>query len=126
MHFSMPHLPTEFEIPDEWLLEAGMVDFIPSDSAYRSTAGAILIPLTAIEPVPRFVTHPKDWRGFDRARLVRLLRGFVAGDEIEPVPLCRLPVLEFPSSPYRYRVVNGLHRFYGSIAAGFVHLPASI
>jgi hypothetical protein len=87
---------------------------------------AMLVPLTEIEPVPRFVTHAKDWRGFDRSRLVRLLKGFVAGDEIEPVPLCRLPVLEFPSSPYQYRVVNCLHRFCGSIAAGFVHLPASI
>lgn len=126
MRFFMPHFPTEFEIPDDWLSEAGMFGFTPSASAYRSTAAAILIPLTAIEPVPRSVTHPKDWRGFEHARLVRLLTGFVADDKIEPVPLHRLPVLEFPSSPYRYRILNGLHRFYGSIAAGFGHLPASI
>jgi hypothetical protein len=106
--------------------KAGVVGFIQSASAYRPTTEAILVPLTEIEPVPRFVTHPKDWRGFDRARLVCLLKGFVGGDQIEPVPLQRLPVLEFASSPYRYRVLNGLHRYYGSIAAGFVNLPATI
>jgi hypothetical protein len=67
MRFSMPHLPGEFEIPDEWLTEAGIVGFQPTDRAYRSTAGAVLVPLTEIEPVARFVTHPKDFRGFDRA-----------------------------------------------------------
>jgi hypothetical protein len=126
MRFSMPHFPCEFEIPDDWLSEAGMIDFNPRATAYRLDAEAALIPLTAIEPVPRFTSHSKDWRGFDRKRLVRLLRGFVAGDAIEWVPLFEMPQFEFAHSPYRYRVLDGPHRFYGSIAAGFSHLPAVI
>lgn len=126
MRFSMPHFPCEFEIPDAWLSEAGMISFKPMASSYLPDAEAALIPLTAIEPVPRFTTHSKDWRGFDRERLIRLLKGFVAGDAIEPVPLFEMPQFEFAHSPYRYRVLDGLHRFYGSIAAGFSHLPAAI
>jgi hypothetical protein len=126
MRFPMPHFPTEFEIPDEWLLEAWIIGFTPRASAYRSTARAVLVPLTQIEPAPRLVTHPKDWHGFERVRLICLLKGFVAGDEIEPVSLCRLPALELGPSPYRYRVAHGVHRYYGSIAAGYEQLPALI
>jgi hypothetical protein len=126
MRFPMPHYPCDFEIPDDWLLEAGMVGFTPTEGAFHSEAPALFVPLTTIEPIPRFISHPKDWRGFDRARMIRLFKGFVSRDEIEPVPLFELPVSEFAHSPYRYRVLNGLHRFYGSIAAGYPCLPAVI
>jgi hypothetical protein len=122
----MPHFPGEFEIPEEWLFEAGIVGFQPTGRAYRSTTTAVLVPLTAVEPVARYVTHPKDWRGFDRARLVRVLKGFVADDEIEAVPAVELPVHEIASSPYRYRVRDGFHRFHASIVAGFDCLPVDL
>jgi hypothetical protein len=51
------------------------------------------------------------------------LQGFVAGDEIEPVEAIELPGREFCDAPYRYRVCDGYHRFYASIAAGFAMLP---
>jgi hypothetical protein len=41
-------------------------------------------PLREIEPPYR--TLEKDWRGFDRGRLIRVLNGIVTGAEIEPVP----------------------------------------
>ena len=124
MRFPMPHYPCEFEIPDDWLREAGAIGFTPITTSYRSRPGTTLVPLTAIEPVPRLVK--KDFRGFERNRLIRLLQGFVSADEIEPVPLSELPLLEFAPTPYRFRVRNGFHRFYASIAVGYEHLPASI
>ncbi len=124
MRFPMPHYPSEFEIPDDWLREAGVIGFTPLTTSYHSTAGTTLVPLTAIQPVPRLVK--KDFRGFERNRLIRLLKGFVSGDEIEPVPLSELPLLEFAPTPYRFRVCNGFHRFYGSIAVGYEYLPATI
>jgi hypothetical protein len=72
------------------------------------------------------VSTPKDWRGFDQTRLIRVLKGFVAGDQIDPVPLIALPIPELGHTPYRYRVLHGVHRFYSSIAVGFSHLPAEI
>ena len=117
-------LPAEFEIPDEWWAEAGMTGFVPSGPAYHSTAAAThVVRLRDMEPPFRFPEHPLDWRGFSHVRLVSILRGIAAGIEIEPVSLVELPPSDVPPAPFRYRVRNGLHRFYASIAAGFDHLP---
>jgi hypothetical protein len=126
MRFPMPHYPCDFEIPDDWLLEAGMVGFAPTETAFHSDASALFVPLTTIEPVPRFIFASQRLAGFDRARMIRLFKGFVSRDEIEPVPLVELLVSEFAYSPYRYRVLNGLYRFLDSIAAGYPRLPAVI
>jgi hypothetical protein len=133
MRYPMPNFPCEFEIPDDWLAEAGMREFKPYDSAYRWTACSLvpdvavqLIPLAEVEPPRRLLTVPMDRRGFDRGRLVSILRGFVDGDAIEAVPLFEPPQIEFAPVPYRYRVRNGYHRFYASIAAGFGSLPGAV
>jgi hypothetical protein len=133
MRYPMPNFPCEFEIPDDWPAEAGMTVFKPLSLAYRSTpcllaphAAVELVPLAAVEPPIRSVTVPKDGRGFDHDRLVRILRGFVDGAEIEAIPLFEPQRLsEFTPHPYKYRTRNGYHRFYASIAAGFMCLPGA-
>ncbi len=123
----MPRHPCDFELPDTWLAEAGIDGFTAIAAAYRSTAGAVLVPLHDIEPPTRFVAYPKDGHGFDRGRLVSVLAGIVAGAEIEPVSLMALePAGEFQPFPYCYRVRDGYHRFYASIAAGFTNLPGVV
>lgn len=126
MRYAMPHYPCEFEIPDDWLAEAGAAGFVPATRAYRSSADAVFVPLTDIEPPYRIVRVAKDWRGFDRPRLVSVLRGIIESAEIEPVPLLELPVQEFGPTTYRFRVRNGFHRFYASIVVGFEFLAAVI
>ncbi len=127
MRFPFPCFPAEFEIPDSWWVEAGMPGFTPQRKAYNSTTKATrVVSLRDIEPPFRFPEYPKDWRGFDRLRLVSILKGFVTDAQIEPVPLVALPDEEFPPSPFRFRVCNGLHRFYASVAAGFEGLPSVI
>jgi hypothetical protein len=126
MHYAMPHYPCEFEIPDEWLAEAGAVGFEPAMRAYRSSVQAVLVPLTDIEPPYRVVRIGKDWRGFDRPRFISVLKGIVAAAEIEPVPLLELPVFEFGPTTYRFRVRNGFHRFYATVALGFECLAATV
>jgi hypothetical protein len=126
MRYAMPHFPCEFDIPDDWLVEAGMTGFAPTTIAYRSSSNAHPIPLVAIEPPSRVLTVPKDGCGFERARLVSVLKGIVTAAEIEPVPLLELPVYEFGPNTYRYRVRDGFHRFYASIVAGFEYLAAVI
>ena len=121
----MPNYPCGFEIPDAWLTAAGMHAFTKKAPAYRSTAEAVPVPLREIEPPYRAPEHPKDWLGFDRERLISILQGIVSVAEIEPVPLLKLPPSDFPAAPYRYRVRNGFHRFYASIAAGFDYLPGT-
>jgi len=126
LRFQMPHYPCSFEISDEWLVEAGIAGFVPATPSYFSTPRATLVPLTEVEPVARLLSCRKDLDGFDRDRLIKLLKRFVASEVVDPVPMVRLPVLEFPSSPYRYRICDGFHRFYGSVAAGFQSLPATV
>jgi hypothetical protein len=127
MRCPMPNYPCEFEIPDSWLAEAGMIGFICSAPAYRSTAGAELVRLAEIEPPSRVTAVQKDWRGFDRSRMISVLRGIVEGAQIEPVPLFKPERMsEFVPHPYNYLVRDGFHRFYASIVARFEYLPCLI
>jgi hypothetical protein len=128
MIFRMPHFPCQFEIPDEWIAESGLIGFTPARTAYLSDPGAPLIALTQIEPLPRFFSTPKDHDGFDRQRLTGVLKGIVAGHIIPPVPMSMFeaPEDDFSRNPYQYRVLNGFHRYYASIAAGFSHLPGQL
>ena len=125
MRFAYPCFPAEFEIPDAWWIEAGMLGFMPKSNGYRSAIGTQTIPVRDIEPPFRNSEVPMDFCGFDRIRLVRIFKGFVAGDEIEAVSVLILPPIpDISKPPFKYRVVDGLHRFYASVAAGFKHLPA--
>ena len=127
MRSPMPNYPCEFEIPDEWWIAAGMADFSPNLPGYRSVAGAKLVPLREIEPPHLDRTSPRDWCGFDRVRMLRILGGLKAGAEIRPVPLVEIPVDDVPlARNYAFRALDGYHRFYASVAAGFQFLPASI
>ena len=97
--------PVSWELPDEWLTEAGLNGFMPTTLAYHSTSDAVLVPLREIEPPFRTPECSKDWRGFDRRRLLAALKGIVAKTEIEPVPLVKLsPRSQLVPAPYGYRV----------------------
>ena len=127
MRAAMPNYPCDFEIPDDWWLAARMQEFVACRPAYRSTFGARLVPLREIEPPQVDFAQPRDWCGFDRARMLRILEGFQTGAEMRPVPLLELPFADVPSNKgYAYRPLDGYHRFYASIAAGFEFLPASV
>lgn len=126
MRFRFPLLPGEFDIPDEWWAEAGTDKFSCTQAAYRSAPTAVLVPLCEIEPPFRRRETMHDWNGFCRKRFVSVLKGFVADTEIEPVPLIRLSTTDFPPALFKYRVRDGYHRFYASVAAGFECLPARI
>ena len=126
MRFPMPSHPCEFEIPDDWITEAGFKGFRAKRPAYLSTPNATLIPIELVEPLFRSVGHPLDFHGFSRERMVSLLKGFVADNIIEAVPAIHLPAREFCAGTFRYRVCNGVHRYYTSIAAGFSMLPADL
>jgi hypothetical protein len=123
MRFAFPRYPAEFEIPDDWWIEAGMSQFVPQQrQAYRSRAETFA--LDEIEPA--FRTDPLDCNGFVRSRMVAILRGFVDDSELPPICLLVIPPrYEWPNNPFKYRVIDGVHRFYASIAAGFNCVPAS-
>lgn len=121
MRFPMPHFPCEFEIPDAWLDEAGANGFTPTRAAFCSGSSAVNVLLTAVEP-PRLNGYPLSWRGLDRVRFVRVLKWMVEDTEIEGVPVLPMPYVDLGSSPYEFRIRDGVHRFYASVAMGFSHL----
>lgn len=129
MRFVMPMHPCEFELPDDWLAQAGWLDdagqriFQTTDVAYRSTQDAQPIDLKLIEPLGRYYGYEKDFRGFDRERMMNILRGFVAGDTIEAPEAIELPHQDFCRGLFRYRICDGVHRYFASIAAGYSAIP---
>jgi hypothetical protein len=128
MRFRFPLLPAEFEIPDAWWSDAGMTAFGPGAPSYRCTPhpNVIAVLLREIEPPFRNPGVLRDWQGFDRARMIRVLGGMATGAEMPPVPVVALPPADDPAAPFAWRVCDGFHRFYASVAAGFEMLPVVI
>jgi hypothetical protein len=126
MRFAIPVLPCEFELPDEWWREAGMVGFDPAGRpAYRSIDSGELVPLREIEPPYRKVTSLQDWYGFSMERMVKILQGIASGAVIDDlVQLTRLTADN--AACYRFQVIDGYHRYFASVAAGFGFIPARI
>jgi hypothetical protein len=116
--FPIPQLTTQFEIPDEWWAFAEMNTFTPGGGGYYPppwTSDFEVAPITDIEPPMRDNSVPP----FKKYKLVPVLFAFQS-------PECALPPVEvFLASEgrYRFKVRNGYHRYYASIAAGFTKLP---
>ncbi|MGF6916728.1 hypothetical protein OKW28_000901 [Paraburkholderia sp. 40] len=119
MRFNFPLLPAESGIPDSRWSDAGMTTFRASEPGYRSSPDAVRVPLQKIEPPFRNPEVMRDWRGFDRTRMVDVLSGLATGAKMPPVPFVALPSADYPAAPFAYRVCDGFHRFYASVAAAF-------
>lgn len=103
-----------------------MAGFVPVAKSYHSTPQAVLLPLSEIEPPFRVSERPSDLRGFDHVRLLAVLAGIRAGTAMPPVHVPRRPHSENWPGPFQYRLIDGYHRYYSSVAAGFERLPAMI
>lgn len=118
MRFSTPRNDRVFEIPDEWWSFVELNSAVPRRSEYYpywSNDDVQIVPLSEIEPPQRV----GGLAPFKKYKLVPVLLAFQS-------PECDLPpiqVTEQESSDYRFRVMNGFHRFYSSVAAGYSHIP---
>jgi hypothetical protein len=107
-----------FEIPDEWWRFADMNTFsldgarcFPVDPARVDD----LVPVVDIEPPER----DPGVAPFKKAKMVPILMAFVSSNALPPIEVCRLGV----AAPYRYRLYDGYHRFYASVAVGYPMVP---
>ncbi len=137
MIFDIPLAGTKFEIPDDLWLDAGMHEFTRSAKAYsvcsppyprdsglpQDPPDCSLVAITEIEPLIRSLKDgiPGAPLFASRDRLLRILRGI---KNTSPIP----PVWLFLNEGgcYRYKIHQGVHRFYASVAAGFTHIPALV
>ena len=124
MKFVAPGDGVEFEIPDEWWSFAEMATFSARNGGtyypYPAKQTSIdIVPIADVEsPIRNAGVQP-----FRKYKLVPVLLAFTS-------PECALPPVEveaLPNAPgTRYRVINGYHRYYASIAAGYSKLPVIV
>jgi hypothetical protein len=126
------HLGYVFTVPDEWWLACNMPSFVARAAAYRAGVAenrhwrdrqVRTVPLIELAPVWREKTSHGAFNNLPNKsaeqRVCEIFRGFQAGDAIPPVEI--LPSDAGAAQPFRLN--NGCHRFYCSIAAGFTHIP---
>ncbi|OAI05412.1 hypothetical protein A1353_11540 [Methylomonas methanica] len=119
MRFRTPRDDYDFDIPDEWWSFAELDQLVSTPGPYypyKSADAVQIVLLSDIEPPQR----SKAIEPFKKYKLVPLLLAFRS-------PECGLPpiqLVELEDAVYRYRVTNGYHRFYSSIAVGYSHAPA--
>lgn len=124
MRFHTPDTTRAFDIPDEWWAFAEMDAFSPSPGSFYpySSSGegdTQVVPLLGIEPPSR----NEGVSPFRKYKLVPVLLAFSS-------PECALPPVEVSclhnSGTYQYRVVNGYHRYYASVAVGYTSIPVVV
>jgi hypothetical protein len=125
------HHDLKVPLPDEWWSEAGMDKFVRTSNAFHvarhdSRQKIFEVRIYDVGPVHRsegvcIFNNSIDDGLTARERVVRILRGFMAGDAIPPVEIIGGDAKDL----HRYKLVHGTHRLYCSIAAGFTHIPAT-
>jgi len=121
--FNFPRGGT-FSLPNEWWIEAGMDRFNRGENlsySGRDQLTSKLYPLITIEPPQMGQRLLRGYGGFTQDRMVSVLQDIALRREIWPIE-----IIEDASGDYRYRLHNGGHRFYASIAAGFSLIPATL
>ena len=119
-----------FEISDEWLDEAG---FSPEPTGkshyeYEDSKDTFIVSICDISPsvrggdVPVFNDGESDGEiKTARERTVSTLKAILFGIPLPPVKVVDLK----GDSKYRFKLVEGCHRFHCSIVAGFEKIPAA-
>jgi hypothetical protein len=127
------HHQLEFEIDDSWLAEANVTDFVPSQESYVADQGRfpgseILIvliedvsPLTERARIKGVFCDSEDTGDTAKERVMRILHWFRENEPVEPVKVVRLE-----NSAFKFKLVEGSHRFHCALAMGFVSVPAVI
>jgi hypothetical protein len=124
MIFQTPRRDYTFEIPGEWWRFAEMERFAISPGGYypyavQSDEEVLIVSVDEVEP-------PRRNSGVTLLKKYKLMPVLFAFNS----PECALPSIEGYESravgPYRFSVHNGYHRFSGSVAAGYSHLPVIV
>lgn len=120
MRFNIPGSTATFDIPDQWWEASGMQGYSPNAVHYRTTpAWPTVIAIRALEPPVR--DGGVVWFR-DQETVVQILHAMRDGDELPPIMVWSRE----KTASARYKVRDGLHRFYLSVALGFTRIPIKI
>lgn len=127
------HHDLMFEINDEWLTEADVVNFKPDNDNYgidyekTISADVFFVSVNDVEPShqrahTRGIFCNDDNTGeFAKARVIRILKWIQSNHRIEPVK-----VVLSKMGTHKYKLVEGCHRFHCALALGFKGVPATL
>ncbi len=123
MKFITPRSGVEFEIPDDWWIFSEMDKFSLNKGRFypycTKDSNIEVVDIYEIEPP----TRNNNIQPFRKYKLVPLLMAFTS-------PECALPPVEVVPNKefetYHFKVKNGYHRYYASIAVGYPMLPIKV
>ena len=123
MKFPTPLQDRTFEIPDDWWQFCDMHAVVRVGQYYPYTErpGHIveIVELTQIQPLTRAVGE----KGFRKYKLIPVLMAFQ--DPTGLLPPIQIQCLA-DDHVYRFKLVNGFHRYYASVAFGYSSIPAIV
>ena len=121
MVFSVPRSTVRFTIPDDWWQFCDCARFHRKADFYiyppELDLHTNVVAIEDVEPPQRDAGTEL----FKKHRLVPVLLGLQSQQGVVPP----VEVLVQGCGRYKYKVRNGFHRFYGSIALGFPRLPVT-
>lgn len=120
--FVVPGSSNEFAIPDDWWQFCDMENFEPATPFYlysQRDPGVQTVPIADVKPPERDASVV----GLHKNRIAPILLAFTSDRCAVPA----VPVRELADrGPCRYEVIDGYHRYYASVAAGYTRLPVLI
>ena len=126
------HHSVEFEIPDSWIDEAGMRNFIPNSKCHPADETKVPgqkifdVKVDLVEPLIEgakkkgVFCDSADTGESAKDRVLRILELFKTNQEIEPVK-----VTASETNDFEYKLTQGSHRFHCAIAMGYKMVPAT-
>jgi hypothetical protein len=119
MMFSVLGSTQAFTIPDLWWTFCECAAFRRTIDFYtyppELDAHTDVVPIANVEPPQRDDGVPP----FIKDRMVAVLVGLQSPHGVVPP----IHVCQHNQDGYRYKVLNGYHRFYGAVALGFPKIP---
>lgn len=111
----------DYTIPEDWLEFCDVPNWTRGSDYYPYKSDRIveIVPLSDIEPPQR----DTDTAPFKKYKMCPVLFAFQS-PECELPPVLVKPLITNVS--FRYRLVNGFHRFYASVHVGYTHIPVEV
>ena len=109
------------QIPEKWLLQAGLKNFKPIADHYSFNSKNSKFPVETvqIEDLP-FPSRNAGVIEFEKERMLPILIGIKNNSALPPIEAHRNP------NNNKLEIKNGFHRFYTSFQLGFKKIPIEI
>jgi hypothetical protein len=114
-----------YEIPDDWWQFCDLDKWKPTTEFYLTKElnndDVEIVPLGELQPITRDLGGGSPFR---KCKLVPILFRFQSPYEPWLPPIDVEPIAS--ADQYRYRLINGFHRFVASLLVGYRSIPARI